>query len=299
VNIFFYVGYRLEDGMIVFNGVEPIHFFVERAPDSCILYALHDDKLNDSQVITIDLSAGLKGNMKALGPVRDEFDMEGLALHPSDSNLLFGSGGNHAVEKVVELDGHSISVGDGYLYTIHRQTGEITGIGPTGFEKVAGLAFNPSDKTLWGWGRNEVKEKWTGIVKIDSNTGVATPIKQFDYQQHDMGGLAWSHDGRKLYASGDHRLWVYEVDSQSFEVACDYVDNGRIEGLDLQPNGFLLVGVDRKGQNNRETRILAFDPERCEIVHQRVYEGLQYDDIESIVWPAAECNDMSWLSDQQ
>lgn len=285
-----YVGYRLTDGTIIFNGVEPIHFFVERAPDSCILYALHDDKLNDSQPITIDLSAGLQGDMQALGPMRKGRDMEGLALHPTDLELLFASAGDHANVAGQELDG--------YLYTIHRETGKMKVIGPTGFDKVAGLAFNPADKTLWGWGRNEKKNnKWTGIIKIDILTGKGTPIKQFNYQQHDMGGLAWDFDGNKLYASGDHHLWVYDSQTQTLEIACDYVDDGRIEGLDLQPNGFLLVGVDRKGKNNRETRILAYDPIKCQIVHKRVYEGLKYDDIESIVWPAAECNDLSWLSD--
>ncbi len=100
-----------------------------------------------------------------------------------------------------------------------------------------------------------------------------------------------------LYTASDEHLWVYDPETQELEIACEHVDDGKIEGLDLQPNGFLLVGVDRKGQNNRETSILAYDPINCKIVHKRVYEGLKYDDIESIVWPASECNDMSWLSD--
>ncbi|MCK5877208.1 MAG: hypothetical protein KAG43_06200, partial [Candidatus Marithrix sp.] len=304
----FYIGYRLPDNSIVYNGPDPLHFFVDSGPESCILYALHDDKLNDTQVVTIDLSAGLKGNMTPLGPMRPGRDMEGLALHPDDPDLLFASAGNHA-----EVDGEEL---DGYLYTIHRETGDMQVIGPTGFEKTAGLAFNPVDRTLWAWGRNEggsdkwrgdgnnwetdndiVANKWTGLIKIDTTTGKGTPVKQMDYKLHDMGGLAWSFDGKKLYASGDEHLWVYDLATQTFEIACDFVDDGRIEGLDTQPNGFLLVGVDRKGKNGRETRILAFDPEECKVVHKRVYKGLKYDDIESIVWPATECNDTSWLSD--
>ncbi len=285
----FYIGYRLPDNSIVYNGPEPLHFFVDSGPESCILYALHDDKLNDTQVVTIDLSAGLKGDMTPLGPMQYGRDMEGLALHPDDPDLLFASAGNHA-----NVDGKKLN---GYLYTIHRKTGEMKVIGPTGFEKTAGLAFNPVDRTLWAWGRNEVKDKWTGIIKIDTKTGKGTPVKQLNYKLHDMGGLAWSFEGHKLYASGDEHLWVYDLDSQTFDIACDFVDDGRIEGLDTQPNGFLLVGVDRKGKNGRETRILAFDPEKCEVVHKRVYKGLKYDDIESIVWPATECNDTSWLAD--
>ena len=290
----FYVGYKVADGTLLYN-LAPIHLFVERAPDSCILYAVHDGGLNNSQFLTIDLSAGLEGDMKPLGPMYKGRDIEGLALHPSNKNLLYGSAGDHA--KVPDKENQ----GKGHVYTIHRETGELTWIGATGFEKVSGLAFNPHDHQLWGWARNETpKNQWTGIITIDPETGIGTPVKQFDYRQHDMGGLTWNYEGTKLYASGDSTLWVYDVETQTIDVACKNMVNGRIEGLDMQPNGFLLVGVDRKGKNNRETSILAYDPAegKCEVVHKRVYKGLKYDDIESIVWPARECNDLSWLSDQ-
>ena len=233
--------------------------------------------------------------MKPLGPMYKGHDIEGLALHPFNKELLYGSAGDHA--KVPDKENQ----GKGHVYTIHRETGELTWIGATGFEKVSGLAFNPHDHQLWGWARNEAsKNQWTGIITIDPETGIGTPVKQFDYRQHDMGGLTWNYEGTKLYASGDSTLWVYDVETQTIDVACENMVNGRIEGLDMQPNGFLLVGVDRKGKNNRETSILAYDPAegKCEVVHKRVYKGLKYDDIESIVWPARECNDLSWLSDQ-
>ena len=294
----FTVGYRLIDGSIVFNGLEPIHFFVERAPASCILYALHDGGLNNSQVILIDLSAGLHGNMQALGPKRKGRDMEGMALDPSDSEFLLASAGDHA--RVKNETTGQFEEPDGYLYRIHRETGELEIIGPTGFDKVAGLAINPADQTLWGWGRNNEKyHEWSGMIRIDPISGMGTPIKQFDYNLYDMGALAWSYDGSQLYTASDEHLWVYDPETQELEIACEHVDDGKIEGLDLQPNGFLLVGVDRGGQNNQETSILAYDPVNCNIVHKRVYDGLRYNDIESIVWPASQCNDMSWLSDQE
>jgi acetyltransferase-like isoleucine patch superfamily enzyme len=289
----FYVGYRVADGTLVFNGLAPIHLFVERSPTSCILSAVHDKRVNDSQIITIDLSAGLKGDMKPLGPLYEGHDIEGLALHPFYERL-YGSAGNHAEVPGLE------NQGKGHVYTIHRETGELTWIGATGFEKVSGLAFNPVDYQLWGWARNEEHSQWTGLITIDIDTGIGTPVKQFDYSQHDMGGLTWNYEGTKLYASGESTLWVYEPEKQSLEIACEQAVDGKIEGLDMQPNGFLLMGVDKKGQNNEETSIIAYDPTdgRCEVVHKRVYEGLKYDDLESIVWPSKQCNDLSWLSDK-
>jgi len=299
----FFVGYKLDDGSLTYNGVSSIHFFVETAPEYCILYAVHDQGLNDSQFITIDLSAGLNGDMKPLGPLYPGRDIEGLALHPLDNNLLYGSAGDHSDVKCENLNGEDENLNsecenlDGHVYTINRETGELSLIGPTGFEKVSGLAFNSIDNSLWGWGRNEGKDnKWTGIIQIDPETGVGTPIKQFDYKKHDMGGLAWSIDGRKLYASGGSTLWVYDQDTQTLEVACQHVADGKVEGIDMQPNGYLLVGVDYKNAQNQETSILAYDPENCKVVHKQVYEGLRYNDIESIVWPSSECNYISWLS---
>jgi hypothetical protein len=291
----FYLGYRLSNGTIVFNGVEPLHFYVERAPESCILYAVHDKGLNDTQFITIDLSSGLIGQMQALGPLYPGHDIEGLAQHPLDRNLLYAAAGDHA-----QVNG---KIRDGHVYTVHRETGELTLIGDTGFDKVAALAFNANDFSLWAWARNEITAsqpnepshpQWTGLIKINPKTGQGIPMKQFDYQ-HDMGGLAWNFAGDKLYASSDDTLWVYDLATQTIEIACTNIADGRIEALDTQPNDFLLMSID--SPNSKETKILAYDPVNCRVVHERHYEGLRYDDIESIVWPASECNDLSWLSD--
>ena len=307
----FFLGYQLDDGTLVYNGVEPIHFFVESAPEQCIVYAVHDGKLNDSQFIKIDLSTGLKGDMEPLGPEYRGRDIEGLALHPNDDNLLYGSAGNETQIRVQEtldiLEARNLGTENinGFVYTIHRETGELSLIGPTGFDKVSALAFNPIDNTLWAWARSD---NWSGIITIDPETGVGTPFKQFDLL-YDMDGLAWNPEGSKLYASGKYglgqhalagggTLWVYDLENQALEIACEQVTDGKIEGLDMQPNGFLLMGIDKgRTTTGKGTRIFAYDPERCEVVHEREYEGLQYYDIESIVWPASECNYLSWLSD--
>jgi hypothetical protein len=308
----FFIGYQLEDGTLVYNGVEPIHFFVESAPEECIVYAVHDGKLNDSQFIKIDLSTGLQGDMEPLGPEYRGRDIEGLALHPNDDNLLYGSAGNETQIRDQEtldiLEARNLGTEniDGFVYTIHRETGELSLIGPTGFDKVSALTFHPIEHTLWAWARSD---NWSGIITIDPETGIGTPFKQFDHQ-YDMDGLAWNPEGTKLYVSGKYglgqhalagggTLWVYDMETQTLDIACEHVTDGKIEGLDMQPNGYLLMGIDNGRQaTGQGTSIFAYDPEGCEVVHERVYEGLQYYDIESIVWPASECNYLSWLSDE-
>lgn len=278
------IGYRLKDNTIVYNGKTPIHFFVNGAPKRCVLYAVHDEKLNDTQLIKIDLSRSLWGTMQAFGPLHSGRDIEGLTLDPSNPDVLYATSGDDA-----KVEGQQL---DGYLYSINRKTAELTLIGPTGFDQVAALGTDPVGNILWAWGeiKQGQKRQWSGLIQIDPLTGKGTPIKQFD-PKDSMGGLAVSPDGSKIYTSSGGTLWVYDKETQEMQKACDHITKGRIEGLDMQPNGILLLGIDL----DQTTTITAYDPEACEVIKTRTYEGVKYNDIESIVWPAMECNDQSWL----
>ena len=84
--------------------------------------------------------------------------------------------------------------------------------------------------------------------------------------------------------------------TQELELACiNVVPAGElIEGLEMQPNGLLLLGIDHR--NTKETSIVAYDPKTCKAVKKRTFsEKLGYDDIESLVWPVDECFNQSWL----
>jgi WD40 repeat protein len=237
-------------------------------------------------MIKINLSATLHGVMTPLGPIHQGYDIEGLAIQRDQPDILYGTSGVNARVNNEKRGG--------YLYRISRLTGAVTSIGSTGFEKVSALAAHPNDDSLWGWARNESKEQqWNGIIKIDPLTGNSVPVKQFDYKQYLVEGLAWSPNGDKLYASGEKgALWVYDPETQELTTACAKVSDGKIEGLDMQPNGILLVGVDK----DFVTTILGYDPQRCLVVSQRDFQGVRYDDIESLIWPTKECNDQSWLN---
>lgn len=279
------VGYRLEGGTIVYNGRNPFYFFIDGAPKTCVLYAVQDEKLNDSQFLKIDLSRSLWGTMQTFGSIYAGRDIEGLTLAPNNPNLLYATSGDDA-----NVEGQRL---DGYFYTLDKKTAKLTMVGPTGFNQVSALGTDPVGRVLWAWGEMTVgqKREWSGLIQIDPSTGKGTPIKQFDPKE-SMGGLAVSPDGNKIYTSSGETLWVYDKESQDIQKACDHITKGRIEGLDMQPNGILLLGIDL----NQTTTITAYDPQTCEVVNTRTYHDVNYDDIESIVWPATECNDQSWLS---
>ncbi|MDY6993512.1 MAG: hypothetical protein SVR94_13050, partial [Pseudomonadota bacterium] len=281
-----FVGYRLADQQIIYNGQDPIHFYVDRAPVPCIVYGVHDADINDTQFVHIDLSDSLTGVMKPLGPLNRDLDIEGLTLLPHIPNLVYGTSGAEAI-----IDGKKQG---GLLYSIDRYSGELKVIGATGFDKVSALALHPLDQTLWGWGTRTGRDKWNGLIQIDPQTGQGHPVKQFEYEKkHIMEALAWQPQGQLLYAASYRTLWAYDPETQALNPICNSIGKGRIESMDAQPNGLLLLGID---QNAGMAVINVYDPEACEIVNERVFEAVDYDDLESIVWPVEECYNNSWMS---
>jgi hypothetical protein len=284
-----FIGYRPKGSTtIVYNGQKPIHFYIDRAAETCVVYAVHDDLINDTQFVQIDLSQGLAGTIEALGPAHPGLDIEGLSILPSTPNVVYATSGDTA-----EVDGEELG---GILYFINRSTGELKVVGSTGFDKVAALAIHPESEALWAWARNngkKGKEAWSGLILIEPDTAESVRIKAFDYEKHNMEAIAWHPNGKTLYTASGSTLWAYDKDSQTLEIACQDIANGKVEGMDIQPNGLLLLGIDKR---DRMAVIRVYDPERCEVVNERVYDEVPYDDLESIVWPPNECDNQSWMS---
>jgi DNA-binding beta-propeller fold protein YncE len=255
---------------------------------SCVMYAVHDEGLNDSQIIEINPFAldGV-GNVRPLGPMHHTLDIEGLAILDT---VLYGSSGASGGGNVSSNYGP-----DGMIYQIDRATGEVTELGLTGLSEISGFALNPVDGTLWGWARGVMDPagaKRVGPVIIDPVTPANTQLVTiFPFKDPDIEALAWSNDGTKLYAAANRELWVYDKASQELTLKCSNIVNAEVEALEMQPNNLLLLGVD----GNKTLGIIAYDPENCEAVASRMFTNLPYDDIESIEWPAAECAGQSWL----
>ncbi|WP_353572336.1 choice-of-anchor D domain-containing protein [Candidatus Albibeggiatoa sp. nov. BB20] len=314
-----FMGYRLADGTTVYNGGEPLHVFIDTTPDTCLVYAIHDEGLNISQPVIIDLSVGLDGDMRLLGTTRTfyGYDIEGMELHPDDDNLLLGTGGDDSNVYGKQQDGN--------LYTINKTTGHIKRIGrivssdgSIKFEQVAGIALHPITKQLWGWGIVNKKDQFMAILHIDHTTGVAQIHKQFEHSQlNNVTGLTWDRDGSVMFMSSEDRVWRYNPNTQKMKVACEGISDqvigflkgrsdssqlkliggrkGEIEGLDIQPNGWLLIGIDY--QASTASSIVAYDAETCEVKQIQTFRNSVFHDLESVVWPVKACNDQSWLNE--
>jgi hypothetical protein len=258
--------------------------------DICVMYAIHDEGRVDSQLLLIDpfASAGV-GSVRPLGPLYLNRDLEGLALDPNTGRLYASSGSD-------QLAG----IPDGAIYEVNRDTGVISLVGSTGYSEVSALGVRYSNPVeIWGWARGGDNKKTTaaGPITIDlPSNATGTLIKEFPFRDPEVQAIAWSNDGQTLYypvEDGTHSdLMAYDVNTKTLSLKCDNVIKAEIEGMEIQPNGLLVFAThDRK-----DLGIVAYDPEKCEVVATRVFNNAkQFYDIESIEWPAVECDYRSWL----
>jgi hypothetical protein len=193
----------------------------------------------------------------------------------------------------------------GGFYEIDRKSGALDLIGDTGFYEVSSTAYNPIDGTIWSWASGGIEGKpaagKSGPIIIDPATGKGTMVKEFPYLNPIIQGVAFSNDGKTLYGVRVNnvtkpygtQIWAYDVDKQTLELKCNPgVEGIEAEALEMQPNGLLLLA----SHNKDAMGILAYDPVACEVKASRSFKSLSYYDIESIEWPAKECDYRSWLS---
>lgn len=263
---------------------------------TCVMYAIHDEGATDTQIVEIDPFAGNGvGSVKPLGPLYVNYDIEGLALLPVEGGpgKLYGTSGSDQKR----------GVPDGALYEIDRTNGAIHLIGTTGYSEVSGFALRPSDNTLWGWSRggNQRQKTPAGPITIDPTTGAGTLATEIPFHAPDVQAIAWNPDGSKLYAVVINNevtpygtnLWVYDPQTQALTEQCTQVAGQlEFEAMEMQPNGVLLMAAHQQ----TSIGIIAYNPETCAIEATRTFKNASsYYDIESIEWPADECDYRSWL----
>jgi hypothetical protein len=294
-------GVASESGKLVFPGqpnrdYEAVSCEPFEQPPGCVMYALHDEGQYHSQLVKIDHSVGGGiGAIEPLGPLYPGLDIEGLAVLPTNGKLYGTSGSDQKKYKGVPIP-------DGALYEFNRENGLISLIGLTGYSEVSGFALRPTDNTLWGWARGGNRKETTeaGPIIIDpdgtNKDQLGTLVKAFPFQDPDIQAIAWSNDGKKLYGAAPtddgSDLWAYDYESQKLEVVCSQAVPAEIEGMEMQPDDLLILAThDRK-----DIGMVAYDPEICDVVATRTFTNVpEYYDVESIEWPAVECQQRSWL----
>lgn len=234
---------------------QPIPTPITKSQDNlaqCLIYAIHEDGRDNSQIITINT---YKNEVLAVGSLHQQAELEGLDIHP--------------VEKVL----YTTTSKEGELYKVDAKTSSLTKLGQMDFAKVNSLAFRNSDSTLWGW----AEEK--GLVQIDPKSGKTTVI--FESPELPVG-LTWSKDESVIYASIEDtsELFAYNFEQKTFTKVADNLIKGT-EGLSTLSDGTLL-GSSTDEEDN--LIIYTYDPLDKKVIKSTTF-NTPYFDTEGVTWP--------------
>jgi len=231
----------------------------------CQLYAVHDEKLNDSKFFVIKPENNTVTN---LGGRYVGYDIEALDAEPL-TGQLYAASGKDAQNNM------------GALYKVDSSNGEMTEIGSIMLDNssetidISDISFNPVTNSLWGWAQGKGLFK---VVDIEAEPEITAVLKWTSKKKFE--GLTWNNDGTALYLSQENQ--VHRYDGIEMTPLCSLAD-GKIEALEITDEGSLLMAKD--GDNV----IYAFDPTQtinngtCPIETANL-PLTSYEDIEGMAW---------------
>ncbi|MEK8021797.1 MAG: carboxypeptidase-like regulatory domain-containing protein [Candidatus Parabeggiatoa sp.] len=238
---------------------------VSEEASECLLYAVHDEGRNHSLFFTVDVLNNF--DVKLLGSLYHEHDIESLAIHPT-TNQLFAVAGKDGLDP-------------GYLYSVNATTGAISPIGDTGFRDINGLSFKLDDNTLWGWAKGD------GLIKIDISTAKGTLQEPYNGAIED---ITWNNAGTILYGVMDNRFLAYHPQTKQVKALICTVA-GEIEALEMMPaDNELLFSM----HNDNSLSIRSINIDSCQEAQVRIstaLEDITLNDVEGIALPKAACTD--------
>ncbi|MDD2814146.1 MAG: cadherin-like domain-containing protein [Thiotrichaceae bacterium] len=231
---------------------------------SCSAYAISDDYslmpvvVHRTQLLKIDQDSGQVTTIGA--PLPPKEGIEGLAISPI-THTMYAISGGYAAKSL-----------NGSLYRVNSSTGEIQLVGETGFKGTSSLAFR-NDGSLWAWSNS-------GLISIDPSTAKSSLVFSSD---KNFEGLAWSSDGKTLYASKFASLWAY--DGTDVKRICNNFPD-EVESLETLGNGLLMYALSQQRVDAASNALYVYDPKQCKVISSVPVGG--HRDIESLAW-AYDC----------
>ena len=231
--------------------------------NTCLIYALQDEGLNNSQFFTVDPQNNF--TVTPLGNIHPGYDIEDMDILATTTEIYASSGGNPQADYE-----------KGYLYQVNKDNGELTPVCSTGLGKVSAISFYPHSQNLWLWAGGK------GLFVIDLkeiHQGVCYPQEIFHYSAQ-VEGITWDAEGKTLYGASGNTLYKYIHDTGTVEKACDGFPSG-VEALEMSTDSSLLFALHLA----KDTSIHLFDINTCSIIDKANFPiETHYNDIEGIAW---------------
>jgi Leucine-rich repeat (LRR) protein len=234
----------------------------EKVESTCLVYALHDGGLNDSQIFTINPNNDFEIN--ALGETHFGHDIEGMAIDPNTQTIYVSSG-----------DNPDVGLAQGYIYQVDKLDGTLTPFCSTGFADISAMSFHPQEHRLWVWANGD------GLftIEVDQIENGVCQTTQKIASNAKIEGITWDNQGQKLYGAQRRALYEYIYETGTLEKSCDRFPSD-VEALSMLANDSLLFAVHQ----SNDTGIHAFDIESCSIAESAFLANSPYNDIEGISW---------------
>ena len=150
---------------------------------------------------------------------------------------------------------------DGSLVELNPQ--EVILKASTGIKTTA-IAFHPNG-VLYAWSKDGIVE--IEIDKKTVHTKLVAPAEEIFGKNNkvEITSLAWSSDGKELYAIVNGKLWVLAFDGKTFEKKkkCTNLPKKIEFSLETLKNGpLLLTSLDQDGNF---LSAIDYDPENCQV----------------------------------
>jgi len=222
-----------------------------------LIYGVHDDGVNDSQLFKMDSETF---QVAPLGQLHKKHNLEALDIN-SEGGLYAVSSNSGTPDDTVK---------PGYLYKVDTETGNLQTIGNgLGFEDIDSISFDSQD-ILWGWSKSQ------GAVEIDTSTGTATFQNTPNLQE--VEDMSWN--GNLFYLIKGTELLSYDGVNPPQPI-CSNLPGGKPEGLEFVSENQMLIGVH--GQES--IHMMKIGDYGCETVGEI---PVPYNDIEAMAWPFEE-----------
>ncbi len=242
----------------------PVLDIVSDGLTACLLYAVHDQGRRDTQFFTVNSPPHFE--VKLLGTMHYQQDIEALDIHP-DTNKLFAASGDDGTHP-------------GYLYEVNTKTGVPTTVGNgTGFNEINGLSFKP-DGSLWGWAEG------SGLIEINIQTGQGQLVLAYTGPIED---ITWDNEGLILYGVEHNQLLTYNSQTEQLTNLSCHLPGGQVEALEMLPDGRLLFGI----HDDQTVSLHALNLETCQLVGTSIntqINGIILNDVEGLAWPVQACS---------
>jgi len=214
------------------------------------IYGVHDEKLNDSQLLIFEPTDSGLYQVAPLGTMQAGLDIEALDIS-YDGQQFYAASGDDAADPNDA----------GVLYQVAPESGALTRIGNICFEvqgetvchtEVSSLSIHPNGQ-LWGWSEE------CGLIQVNTDNPTASELvfpypdtatclsvnpRKYTSYVEDM---TWDNEGTILYVAEKNQIWGYQAGEI---VRGPYEIGQNVEAIEMLPsdNNKLLLNTHNAGQ---------------------------------------------------